>query len=229
MDDSRTLLIVDDDKSVLELLESSLVRFGYSVRKAADGLQAVASVGEQTPDLVIMDVSMPKMDGLQACKEIKELEQDGFIPVILLTGKGTTTDKLRGLDSGADDYLTKPFIISELIARVKSMLRIKKLTEQLQKTRSELIIAKQTAAIAATAVTLNDKINTPLTRILVNIEIMDRKMPDRVRETCSRHLRDTVDAANKIGELTKKLARLPQPSMVEYLKGTTMVDLDAQD
>ena len=170
---------------------------------------------------------MPELDGLKACETIKEShKKKGFIPVILLTGQNSLIDRMKGHDSGADDYLTKPFNIGQLSARIRSMLRIKELTEQLKNTQIDLIDARQAAAVAATAVTVNHEINSPLTRILVNAENLKEKLSGDFNSKYHRHLDDIMDAANKIGALTKKLTRLPKASFVDYLPGTSMLDLN---
>jgi len=129
---------------------------------------------------------------------------------------------------GADDYLTKPFDIRELAARVKSLLRIKRLTEDLEKAQVELINAKQSAAVAAAAVTINHQINSPLTRIIINAELLSSKLPGPSRVKYGPNLKSIISAANNIGELTKKLTQFSNPDFVDYLAGKSMINLNVK-
>ena len=114
------ILIVDDNVEVLEVLEIYLKEAGYDVYKASDGLQAIEILKLYSIHLIIMDIMMPKLDGIKATLSIRE---DNNIPIILLSAKSQEHDKIEGLDVGADDYITKPFSIPEVLARVKAQLR----------------------------------------------------------------------------------------------------------
>ncbi len=118
--DQRTILVVDDDDGLRELIRINLEYEGYSVIQASNGLQCVQSVREQRPDMVILDVMMPEMDGLEACGKVREFSQ---VPILMLTAKVQSNDVITGLDRGADDYLLKPFNMDELAARIRALLR----------------------------------------------------------------------------------------------------------
>ena len=115
-----SVLIVEDDANIRELLQLYLEKDGYAVTLAADGGQGLEKFRSIKPDLVLLDVMMPVMDGWEVCKAIRA---EGDTPVIMLTAKGETDDKVQGLKSGADDYITKPFEMKELLARVEAVLR----------------------------------------------------------------------------------------------------------
>jgi DNA-binding response OmpR family regulator len=117
---SETILVVDDEKDILDLLEIYLTNDGYNILKASDGLEALEIVSKQVVDLVILDVMMPKLDGIQTCLKIREQRN---MPIIMLSAKSQDMDKIMGLSTGADDYMSKPFNPLELMARVKSQLR----------------------------------------------------------------------------------------------------------
>jgi DNA-binding response OmpR family regulator len=117
---SSKILVVDDEKHILELARLYLTREGYEVEGLGDGSQAVARFGQVKPDLVILDIMLPGSDGLSICKEIRKQSQ---VPIIMLTARDEVTDKVVGLEVGADDYLTKPFHPQELVARAKALLR----------------------------------------------------------------------------------------------------------
>ena len=121
MDDSKkTILIVDDEKTTVEMLVYNLQREGYNTLEAGDGEQAVAIALNEKPDLVLLDIMLPKMDGLAVCKRIR---QSLNIPILMISAKDEEIDKILGLELGADDYITKPFSVRELMARVKANLR----------------------------------------------------------------------------------------------------------
>ena len=117
---SEKILIVDDDQNICELLRLYLAKEGYQPIIATDGEAAVAAFESQKPSLVLLDVMMPKMDGWEVCRRIRAA---GDTPVIMLTAKGETFDKVLGLELGADDYVVKPFDAKEVVARVKAVLR----------------------------------------------------------------------------------------------------------
>ena len=114
------ILVVDDEALLVKGIRFNLQNEGYEVITGSDGLEAIRLVQEQSPDLVVLDVMMPNMDGMTACSKIREFSD---IPIILLTAKTDDMDKLMGFDHGADDYLTKPFNILELKARIRALLR----------------------------------------------------------------------------------------------------------
>lgn len=115
-----TILTADDDPQLLRLVSRNLELEDYEVVTASNGQQALEMIEAQTPDLVLLDVMMPKMDGFTVCQRVREFSA---VPIILITARGQDQDKVRGLDLGADDYLTKPFSVDELLARVRAVLR----------------------------------------------------------------------------------------------------------
>src|SRR5438105_189162 len=116
----ETILVVDDEPTIVEVVELYLQREGFNVLTAADGASALATVRRQRPDLVVLDLMMPGMSGLEVTREI---QSGGALPIIMLTARGEETDRVVGLELGADDYVTKPFSPRELVARVKAVLR----------------------------------------------------------------------------------------------------------
>jgi adenylate cyclase len=125
------ILIVDDEPFNLDLLEQELEDQGYVIERANDGAEALEKVPSFEPDVILLDYMMPKMNGLEVLKHLREDEKYKRIPVILLTAKATQEDKVRGLDAGADDYVIKPFDSFELLARVRAMVRIKEMHDTL--------------------------------------------------------------------------------------------------
>ncbi len=119
----ETILIVEDEKDIVKMLEYNLKKEGFKILSARNGEDALDLVIKQHPDLVILDLMLPGMDGLEVCKNLKGDVKTAFTPVIMLTAKSQESDKIVGLELGADDYMTKPFSPRELIARIKAVLR----------------------------------------------------------------------------------------------------------
>lgn len=117
---SMQILVVDDDPEIISFVKRGLVYEGYSVDTASEGTEALAKAREREPDLVVLDIMMPGIDGIEVSKRLR---QAGDVPILMLTAKGTVADKVAGLESGADDYLVKPFAFDELLARVRALLR----------------------------------------------------------------------------------------------------------
>jgi two-component system alkaline phosphatase synthesis response regulator PhoP len=117
------ILMVDDEKDIVDLIAYNLEKEGYETLKALDGEKALQLVRTKTPDLVVLDLMLPGIQGLEVCKRIRKDPETAFIPIIMLTAKGAEIDKIVGLEVGADDYITKPFSVKELLARIKAVLR----------------------------------------------------------------------------------------------------------
>jgi two-component system, cell cycle response regulator len=132
-----SILVVDDDQSVLEYFDKLLGKEGYQVSSASDGRQALSMVRNQHPDLVLLDVIMPEMSGLEVCRILKARRDGRFLPIIILTSKGDTESRVEGLRLGADDYMTKPADPRELLARMEALLRIKELQDRIAGSLSE--------------------------------------------------------------------------------------------
>lgn len=120
MNERASILVVDDDSRIAASLRRALIYEGYDVAVAADGPAALAQALARTPDLVVLDVMLPDLDGIEVCRRLRAA---GDVPILMLTARDTTADRVRGLDSGADDYLVKPFAYEELLARVRALLR----------------------------------------------------------------------------------------------------------
>jgi adenylate cyclase len=132
------ILIVDDEPFNLDLLEQELGEHHYTLERACDGAEALEKVPVFMPDVILLDYMMPKMNGLEVLKCLREDERYKRIPVILLTAKATQEDKIRGLDAGADDYVIKPFDAFELLARVRAMMRIKEMHDTMEEWNRDL-------------------------------------------------------------------------------------------
>src|SRR4051794_36995414 len=156
MHNPARILIVDDNEANRDILATRLGIHGYELLQAADGEEALAAAKEHGPDLILLDVMMPKLDGIEVCRRLKSDASQPFVPIILLTAKSDSKDIVAGLEAGADEYLTKPVDQMALVARVKSVLRLKALHDQ---------VRAQAADLAEWNRTLEERVAKQLTEI----------------------------------------------------------------
>ena len=150
------ILIVDDHETNRDILVTRLGMHGYELLQAADGEEALASARENLPDLILLDVMMPKLDGIEVCRRLKGDATLPFMPIILVTAKADSKDVVAGLEAGADEYLTKPLDQLALVARVKSVLRLKELHDKVQAQANQLATWNRT---------LEERVNDQLSEI----------------------------------------------------------------
>ena len=186
----KRILVVDDHEDNIELLRARLEARGYEVFGASDGQAALDQVEHVSPDLILLDVMMPKMDGMEVVRRLKANKNLPFIPVIMQTALDSTENKVEGLDAGADDYITKPINFAELEARVNSLLRIKKLQSDLAATN--VLLAAANAELSAKKEELSEA-NDKLRRISLTDGLTDidnrRCLEDRLHEMWQHSLR----------------------------------------
>ncbi len=147
MSTSDVVLVVDDEAVNRKLMAELLSSRGYRVEVASNGEEAISQVRAVRPDLILLDVMMPRLDGLQTCRILKQDEDTRLIPIVLLTALAALEDRVTGIEAGADDFLTKPFNAVELLARVRSLIHVKHLNDQLE--RTENILFTLAAAVEA--------------------------------------------------------------------------------
>jgi two-component system cell cycle response regulator len=186
----KRILVVDDHEDNIELLRARLEARGYEVFGASDGQSALDQVEHISPDLILLDVMMPKMDGMEVVRRLKANKDLPFIPVIMQTALDSTENKVEGLDAGADDYITKPINFAELEARVNSLLRIKKLQSDLAATN--VLLEAANAELSAKKEELSEA-NEKLRRISLTDGLTDidnrRCLEDRLHEMWQHSLR----------------------------------------
>jgi adenylate cyclase len=157
------ILIADDNPTNLEVLRVRLNAKGYEVVTAVDGVDALARTRELEPDLILLDVMMPKLDGISVLKELKQDERLRYTPIILVTARADTVDVVNGLEAGGDDYITKPFEQAALVARIRSLLRIKELHDKVQSQTAQL--KEQTEQLSSWNRLLEERVATQLAEI----------------------------------------------------------------
>lgn len=138
-DTPGTILAADDEPANLEVLRRLMTRHGYTVVTARDGAEALAAVGRERPDIILLDIEMPGIDGFEVCRRLKADPSTRLVPVVIITGLAEADARIRGIDTGADDFLTKPFNVPELLARVRSLVRLKRYTDELESAESVIL------------------------------------------------------------------------------------------
>lgn len=210
MEKKTKILIVDDAIDTVELLRKRFHSEGYDTAEAYDGEEALKRVDEYNPDLIVLDVMMPKMDGYEVCRRLKTDENRKYIPVLMLTAKGEVESKVKGLEIGVDDYLAKPFDYKELSARVKSLLAIKAAREKLVEEEKSVALEKMMDEVA-------HEIRNPL----VSIGGFAKRVYDRLPENDpnKKYLEMIMDEVLKLENMVKLLIEL-KTMTVCYLGST---------
>ena len=165
-----TILVVDDNPQNVELLEAYLIPEKYEVMTAFDGVEALERVEEKAPDIVLLDVMMPRMNGYEVCKTRKGDEKTRFIPIVMVTALKELDDKIQSIEAGADDFLTKPFNKLELLTRIKSLIRVKRLHDDLGQSYTELKELERTKD-NLTQMIIHD-LKNPLAGVKASLEIV---------------------------------------------------------
>lgn len=173
------ILVVDDDRAVRDSLRRSLEFNGYTVELASDGAEALAVVPRTDPDIIVMDVMMPRLDGLEATRALRSAGND--VPILVLTARDAVSDRVDGLDAGADDYLTKPFALDELLARVRALMRRSARQAELEADEQPLEFADLTLDPVTRDVTRGDRAIS-LTRTEFALLELFMQRPKRVLE-----------------------------------------------
>ena len=216
----KTILVIDDEKDLIKLIDLHLSKEEYLVISAKNGIEGLDIALKHKPDLILLDIMMPKLDGLEVCKRLKSATETSRIPVVMLTAKAQETDKVIGLELGADDYITKPFSPRELVARVKAVLR----RSEPAKLKDALTVGDITISYAGRTVEVkNKKIELTQTEFNLLWHLMNR--PGRVisrddlitagRGDDAMVIDRTIDV--HIASLRKKLGK--SGSVIETVRG----------
>ncbi len=216
------ILIVDDTLENLKLLSAMLTKRGYKVRAVRNGLHALQAVKTAPPDLILLDIMMPDMDGYEVCQRLKEDESTRDIPVLFISALGETGDKLKGFAVGGVDYVTKPFQAEEVLARVCTHLTLRHLMRQLQQANAELAqriaeLEERNAELDAFAHTVAHDIRGPLATILGYSELLEmdyESLTEESRRTCARNLNRSATMLNNIVDALLLLASVRKTDVV---------------
>jgi len=214
-----SILIADDNADARRLLSVLLRPEGHRLLVACDGREALR-IAERAPDLalILLDVMMPGLDGLEVCRRLRARETDHYVPIILATALHEASDLAEGLAAGADDYVTKPLVQAEVLARVRAALRLKRTTD-------ELLEARALAAVGALAVTLGHEINNPLTTVVGNLELT--LQAGGLDERTHRRLQAAHVASLRIHELVQRLVNIQRVVTTQYIDSIKMLDIES--
>ncbi len=222
MDEGRGLkpkvLIVDDDTNARLILRKILVKGGYEVNEATNGKEALEKVRAFIPDVMIVDWMMPEVDGEQLTKWIKNDPTFRFTHIILLTSKGDTKDRVRGLQAGADDYISKPAPHEEVLARVESGMRMRKLYKEVQELTRRL-------AVLELAATVGHEINNPLNVIYLALDMMRKFIKQGEYDKLEKGIDLIAETAERLKNISKKFVELRDPQTTSYVDALNMIDL----
>lgn len=213
------ILIVDDDPNVALLVKMTLSKQkGYTLEIVENGDIALARINEDPPDIVLLDLMMPGIDGIEVCRRIKSNEKTKYIPVLMLTAKREAADMILGMEVGANDYITKPFNPEELVARVRVHLRIKALEK-------EAAARKELETALEMSVTLQHQINNPLTGVVGNIELlMEWEKLSKIE--IDEIVENALVSAIRIKDIVKQMGQLTRVISTPYVGGQKMIDIE---
>ena len=217
----KKILVVDDLPENVFMLQDRLEHEGYEVITAYDGKAAIDKALDILPDLILLDVMMPELSGLEVLKTLTKNPSTSNIPIILVTAKSGAEDTKEGLEAGAFDYIKKPFNRIELVARVNSALK-------LAETHKLLLEAEQKYTFAATVVTANHKIKQPLTLMSLSVAAIKRelKKEEVSKDSVLKRLAYIESAIKEINDVLNQLNAIKKPVFADYVKNIKMVEFD---
>ena len=218
------ILVVEDDPVKAELLKTKLEALSYDVTISHSAEAAIAADSRINPHLILLDVVLPEMSGFEACRKLNEIHKDNYVPVILVTSMDDVQSRVRGLESGAYDYVTKPFDAQELVARVSSAMRNKRLYDELRATREKLTEAEKLATIGKMVATLHHEINNPLQAIMLSAENMLKDLEEG--EISREDIEIMLLSCNRIHEVLKRIMNIKRIRSAKYVGEADMLDLD---
>ena len=235
MSRSASILVCDDDALTRELIAHALEALGHQVSQAEDGIAAQTEVAQKTPDLIVIDILMPRLSGLEFIEWFRAQELNQFTPVLLVTALSDVDYRIRGLNAGADDYLTKPFHLKELEARVEVLLRTKLLNTELHERNQELIALQEQLvrkerelAVFQLAGAAAHEIRQPVTSLLMRcfeIEKLAATLPTAGASGILSALQEIQREAGAINQILESLTQLDTADIRPYVKGVSILNL----
>lgn len=215
---SSKVLLVDDDANARMILNRVLSKAGYEIREAGNGREAIQATKDFKPDVMLIDWMMPEMDGEQLAKWVRNDPEFRFIHIILLTAKGDIKDRVRGLQAGADDYITKPAPHQEILARVESGMRVRRL-------HSEIEQLSRRVALLEMAATVGHEINNPLNVIYLALDLMRKSIKQKEYDKLEKGIQLIAETADRLKEIAKKFVELKDPESTSYVDKLNMINI----
>jgi sigma-B regulation protein RsbU (phosphoserine phosphatase) len=213
------VLLVEDEKDTRFILEKLLTKNGFIVQTASNGFEALEKLKTFSPKVILADWTMPEMDGLSLCSQVKSDPKYKTIYFIILTARTSLNDRVTGLDVGADDFLVKPIENQELIARIRSGIRIFDL-------QNELKSVEHSKALIEMACTIGHNLNNPLSSLAMAIENLKSEISDENKKKHSDDLKIIELSIEKIKSLSNQLVNIQDPELIKYLDKQKMIKLD---
>ncbi len=231
-----TVLVVDDVPNNLNILGNILKKEGYHVIVSTNGEQAIKAVLIKKPDIILLDIQMPEMDGYEVCTILRKNSQTSHIPIIFVTAKTESEDIVKGFEVGGVDYLTKPVNPQELLARVKTHLEIKLSRELITKQRDELEVMynklkeeqtrtleyERIRSILAMVVTTNHELNQPLTVLKGSISLLEKELTEDSNSQVTKYF---YNINNSLDKMEKILEKYRKSENYEFIKYTDSIDM----
>ncbi|MCL4551122.1 MAG: response regulator [Bacteroidetes bacterium] len=220
----KKILVIDDYPDNVFLLQNRLEREGFEVIKAYDGTMGIQKAVEEKPDLILLDVMMPDISGFDVCKTLTTREDTKLIPIILVTALSEAENLKKGLQSGAFDYVKKPFNRNELIARINSALRFSEMNQL-------LVEVEKVKTYAATVVTANHEIKQPLTQISLSTAAIRRELAKNnfSQDIILKRIEFIENAARDILTVLEKLGSIRRPVITPYVNNQNIIDLNSEE
>jgi sigma-B regulation protein RsbU (phosphoserine phosphatase) len=213
------VLIVEDEKDTLFILNKLLTKNDYEVFTSTNGQEALEVLNKDIPDVIIADWTMPVMDGLELCNIVKKDEKFKLIYFIILTARASLKDRVTGLDVGADDFLVKPVQNQELLARIRSGIRIHNLQNELKEIEHD-------KAIVEMACTIGHKINNPLSSLVMTLKNVEDDLKTTGKKAFEEDFQVINQSIERIKILANDLAHLKNPEIIDYSNDSKMIKLD---
>ena len=220
----KKILVIDDLPENVFMLQDRLENEGYEVITAYEGKSGISKAINEHPDLILLDIMMPEVTGIEVCKTLVSNNATADIPIILVTAKSDAEDTREGLEAGAFDYIKKPFNQIELLARINSALK-------LAEAHKLVLEVEKKNTFTATVVTTNHKIKQPLTLITLTAAAVKRELNKETisKEAILKKLEYIEIAVNEINDVLNKMHAIKQPVFSEYVKNIKMIDVDKKE
>ena len=223
MSKREKIVVIEDEADILEVLQYNLKREGYTVVPSRDGEDGLASVRRENPDLVLLDLMLPGLDGLEVCRRVRAHEQGKDAYLLVVTARSGMRSLEAVLDAGADDYLSKPVTPEDIAARLRIAERRLEIADARRSAEQELRKARYLAGIGELSLALQHEINNPLAALLTNSALITSGL--LTPEETTEGLKTIDDQARRIADVVRRLQAIDDPRSVEYVKGQRMVDL----
>lgn len=223
MNEKWKILIVEDEADTAYILGLLLKKNNFEIKIAKNGQEALEVIDEFMPRVVIADWNMPVMNGLELCERMKSSDKYKLIYFIILTARSTLQDRVKGLDVGADDFLLKPIENQELLARIRTGIRIHNLQNELRK-------IEHSKALIEMATTIGHKINNPLSSLVISLDNIKAELGNsELTKNISDDYKIIEESIKKIQILAKDLTQLQQPELIQYAENKNMLNLPDSD